>query len=318
MQSHAPAVLPKSLLGNQLLTEIIDSHYLQGQPLGRVCERFSLQLGTVVDSLHRVGRYCEPVMEHLKGEYREASVRQADETGWRTDGHNGYCWLFCTEKLSLYLYGRRRSAAVVKEVLGEQKLSGTLVVDRYAGYNQAPCQLQYCYAHLLREIEELQEEFAKEKEVQVFTSRLISLLSEAMHLHAMDLTDEQYYSRAREIKQKMEAVAEEGARHLAVRRWQDFLVEQRERLYWWVEDRQVPADNNRAERELRPTVIARKVSFGSQSEAGAHTREVLTSLMQTLRKRVADPRRKLREVLDRLAEDGRADVVRLLFGEDTS
>ena len=36
-----------------------------------------------------------------------------------------------------------------------------------------------------------------------------------------------------------------------------------------------PPDNNRPERELRPLVIARKISFGSQSAAGACTREVL-------------------------------------------
>lgn len=37
----------------------------------------------------------------------------------------------------------------------------------------------------------------------------------------------------------------------------------------------MPAENNLAERELRPLVIARKVSFGSQSDAGARTREIL-------------------------------------------
>ena len=139
-----------------------------------------------------------------------------------------------------------------------------------------------------------------------------------MHLRGRSLSDEQYYRRATEIKQQMQALAEEAARHLAVRRWQEFLVEQAERLYWWAEDRRVPAENNRAERELRPTVIARKVSFGSQSEAGAHTREVLMSVMQTLRKRVEEPRRKIREVLDRLAADGQSSVVKLLFGADTS
>ena len=65
-------------------------------------------------------------------------------------------------------------------------------------------------------------------------------------------------------------------------------------------------------------MIARKVSFGSQSEAGARTRAVLMSLMQTLRKRVEEPRRKLREVLDRIAEDQSSPVVKLLFGADTS
>jgi hypothetical protein len=44
----------------------------------------------------------------------------------------------------------------------------------------------------------------------------------------------------------------------------------------------VPAHNNRAERELRPPVIARKTSLGSQSDAGAKTREIIMTLVHTL------------------------------------
>ena len=75
----------------------------------------------------------------------------------------------------------------------------------------------------------------------------------------------------------------------------------------------MPADNNRAERELRPTVIARKVSFGSQSEAGAKTREVMMSVMQTLKKRVKDPIQEFKRALDELALDAELDVAKTLF-----
>lgn len=51
-----------------------------------------------------------------------------------------------------------------------------------------------------------------------------------------------------------------------VRTIQDLFVERAEQPYQWASDRRVPADNNRAKRELRPTVIAQKASFGSQSE----------------------------------------------------
>jgi len=80
----------------------------------------------------------------------------------------------------------------------------------------------------------------------------------------------------------------------------------------------VPADNNRAERELRPLVIARKVSFGSQSEAGAHTREVLMSVLHTLRKRTDDVTAAFQRTLDRLAEDPTLNLYKLLFRSDSS
>ncbi len=87
-------------------------------------------------------------------------------------------------------------------------------------------------------------------------------------------------------------------------------------LYRWVENRSVPCENNRAERELRPTVIARKVSHGSQAEEGAKTREVLMSVMQTLKKRVADPRQKFKAVLDELALKVEGTISELLFHVD--
>ena len=83
-------------------------------------------------------------------------------------------------------------------------------------------------------------------------------------------------------------------------------------------DPRIPAENNRAERELRPLVIARKVSFGSQSDAGAATRETLMSVLVTLQKRNPDPLTTLTATLDALVADPNADVYRLLFGSDTS
>ena len=55
-----------------------------------------------------------------------------------------------------------------------------------------------------------------------------------------------------------------------------------------MKDRNVPADNNLAERELRSVVIARKVSFGSQSINGAKTRGILMTVLLTAQKRLKD------------------------------
>lgn len=317
VEATAPGVLPRSLFGNQLTAHILTSHYLQGEPLGRVAERLGLQVGSMSEMAHRVGRLFSGVVAHLSGEYRQAAVRHADETTWRTDGQSGYAWLFATDSLSLFLFRRTRSAQVAKEVLGTQPLSGVLVVDRYHGYNRAPCQLQYCYAHLLRDVEDLAKEFANDSEVQAFTASLAPLLAQAMHLRAAPITDGDYYRKAREIKAEIEAVIEAEARHAGVRKIQDLFHDQAARLYHWVESRAVPAENNRAERELRPTVIARKVSFGSQSEAGAKTREILMTLLCTLRKQMGQPQERFKGVLDELAHDPTQDAVKLLW-PDTS
>lgn len=312
----APGVLPKGLLSNQLLTEIVDSHYVHGIPLGRVCARWQLNYGTVIQALHRLGALFVPVMEELKMDYRQAVVRHADETTWRTDGHSGYCWLFASEQVSLHLYRKTRSARVVEEVLGTAPLAGYLVVDRYAGYKRVGCQVQYCYAHLLREMKDLQAAFADEKEVAAYAERMSELVASAMRLQSSRPADEEYYHEAQRIRREIAEACIAPSHHLAVKRWQDFFVEEADHLYQWVEDRRVPCENNRAERELRPTVIARKVSHGSQGEEGAKTREVLMSVMQTLKKRVADPRQRFKEVLDQIAVNVGGKVSELLFHAD--
>ena len=153
-------------------------------------------------------------------------------------------------------------------------------------------------------------------EVTGFTSTLIPLLAEAMHLRGRPLSETDYYEQAGTLKQQIVDLVEQPANHLGVRQMQELFRDNAHRLYRWVENRTVPADNNRAERELRPTVIARKVSFGSQSDAGAKTREVLMSVVHTLAKRLAHPEAHFKLVLDQLAADPTQNPVALLF--DTS
>ena len=316
VQARAPGVLPKSLYGNPLITQVVFLHYRQGIPMGRLCDQLGIGLGAVFEILHRMAALFRGVPPKLIEEYRQAAVRHADETGWRTDGRSGYAWLFASATVSLFLFRATRSAQVPKEVLGTQALGGVLVVDRYNAYNRSPCALQYCYAHLLRDVEDLAKEFPGEAEVTGFTSTLIPLLAEAMHWRGRPLADTEYSEQAGRLKQQIVDLVEQPAHHLGVRQMQELFRDNAHRLYHWVENRAVPADNNQAERQLRPTVIARKVSFGSQSDAGAKTREVLMSVVHTLVKRVSDPEAHFQSVLDKLAADPKQDAAALLL--DTS
>ncbi len=323
LQAKVSALLPKMLLSNELLSEVVESHYVHGIPLGTVTERLKVNYSTIIASLHRLGKLFEPCLEQLMQAYRQAAVRHADETTWRVDGVHGYCWLFSSESLSLYLYRNTRAATVVKEVFGTTPLAGYLVVDRYQGYNRVPCKIQYCFAHLSRDLKDEAAKFEENKEVQAFIERMRQLLSEAMTLRGKQITDQQYYTEAATIKSEIFSLclpdplaAQYEERHPAIKRWSDFFIESAERLYHWVEDRKVPAENNRAERELRPTVIARKVSFGSQAEEGAKTRGVLLSLMQTLKKREASPRQKFKQMLDRISENPKLTATQLLFATE--
>jgi hypothetical protein len=207
---------------------------------------------------------------------------------------------------------------VPQEVFGKDPLPGTLVVDRYHAYNKAPCFLQYCYAHLLRDVEDMEKEFPDNPEVKNFVGTFASLLASAMNLRSLPITDAQFYEKAKEVKSQILEAVHHSAQHLAIRRIQEIFHENEPRLYRWADERQIPADNNLAERDLRPTVIARKVELRLQSEAGANTRSILMTVLHTLKKQNADPCSTLKTALDQLAKNPTLDPFALVFPTDTS
>jgi len=318
-QPPAPGVLPRSLYGNQLVATVATMHYLHGIPMGRIIEQIDIGLGPLIKIFHRLAKLFSNLPNRLIEPYRQSPVKHADETGWRNDGQSGYVWLFATDKLSLFLFRKTRSSSVPREVFGDKPLPGTLVVDRYNAYNKAPCALQYCYSHLLREVEDVEKEFPEVDEVKTFVAVLAPLLATAMRLRSLPITDAQFYKQAAEVKGQMIEAVHASAQHLAIRRIQEIFHDNADRMYRWAEDRQIPADNNLAERDLRPTVIARKVSFGSQSDAGVQTRGVLMTILHTLKKQTqTDAASAFKMVLDQLARDPSLDPYNLLFPNDTS
>jgi hypothetical protein len=308
--------LPQGLYGNQLIAQAAAMHYLHGIPMGRVCEHIGIEPGALVQVFHRLAGLFARVPEELIQHYRRAPAKHADETGWRTNGKNGYAWLFATETISLFQFTKTRSGEVAQAVLGRKRLPGVLVVDRYAGYNKSPCRIQYCYSHLLRETEGLEKEFPDSTEVKAFVSTLAPLLALAMNLRTQPITDAQFYAQAVSVKAKILDAVNRPARHFGIQRIQNIFRDNPKRMYLWARDRRVPAENNLAERDLRPTVIARKTSFGSQSDAGARTRSILMTVLHTLRKQGGDPTDRLKTALDRLVEDIAQDPLPLLLSRD--
>jgi transposase len=306
-------VFAKGLFGNRLLTHLAVEHYLHGVTLGRLSAYLGITQGGLWAALHQLARRLASVPPRLLLEYRRAPVKHADETGWRTDGRNGYAWLFCTPLISLFRFRQSRSASVAREVFGTKRLRGILVVDRYNGYNQTPCLIQYCYAHLLREVQDLGKEFPEASEVSRFVATFAPLLAEAMKLRAQELTTAEFSRRGLELKIEIKTLVHSPARHPAIQKIQNIFRERAVRLYHWAKSPAIPADNNRAERELRPLVIARKISFGSQSEQGALTREILMSVLHTMRKRTTDVFSTFQQALDKLAENKTRDPYKLLF-----
>lgn len=315
--AKAPGVLPNFLLSNELLTYIVTSHYLYGIPLGRIVKPLGLKIGTVIAALHRLAGLFEGVIPRLTEEYRQAKVKHADETGWRNDGHSGYAWVFCTTSVALFLCRGTRGSIVPKEVFGEGQVPGVLVVDRYRGYDCIKSKKQYCLEHLKRETEEVQKEFTDVEEVQRFCEPFLLLIKESIRLRRQPISDRAYYRRAGELKKEIMKMVEAEAQHAGIRYLQEIFQDNESSLYRWVEDRDVPADNNFAERTIRLLAIARKTSFGSQSDQGAKTRSILMTVLHTLDLRGAEVSATFKNALDAIAENPAIDIYDLLFRKET-
>jgi len=318
ISARAPGVFAKCLYSNQLLAYVAVQHYIYGNTLGQIEKQTGIGYSSLVDAMHQLSKRLKDVPNALITAYRASEVKHADETGWRTDGNNGYAWLFCTPKISIFRVRKTRSASVPKEVFGEKPVPGVLVVDRYNGYNKLPVEIQYCYAHLLRTVKDLEKDFPENAEIKSFAEALAPQLANAISLRTLDITDKQFKRQATKIKNKIINITNRQAKHPAIQKIQDIFREKADRLYHWADDRNIPADNNLAERELRPLVIARKISFGSQSDAGAKTREIIMTVLHTLKKRVPDVTIVFKSALDKLAEDSDIDPYKTVFSFDSS
>ena len=92
-----------------------------------------VSVGGIVQVIHRAAQQAQVAVAEVLERIRASPVVQADETGWRQDGANGYVWTFSTPT-ERYFLRRGRHKEVVDEVLDES-FGGVLVSDFYAAYN---------------------------------------------------------------------------------------------------------------------------------------------------------------------------------------
>jgi len=250
---------------------------------------FEVSLGELVELLHRISEYAQPLLTNLKAEIRASPAVQADETGWREDGLNGYIWSVSTPTIRYYEYHHSRGREVVKQLIGEE-YEGVLGSDFYAAYNIHHGLHQRCWVHFLRDVHELKDEFPQDEELRCWAKDVKALYEQAVAWVAQEpdpgLSPRQQH-RVRVVHQHAfeqrlwqlcQSTAHTAApQHTLCERVERFLPE----LFVFVAIPGVPAHNNLAERSVRPLVVARKISGGTRSPRGSQTRMDLASLFGT-------------------------------------
>ena len=240
-----------------------------------------LSLGAIVAATQRVAQKAQLVMTDIVERIRGSPVVHADETGWREDGQNGYVWTFSTPT-ERYFLRRGRGKAVVDEVLSEE-FSGVLVSDFYAAYHHYDGPKQRCWAHLLRDIHDLRVLYADDLQLAQWAEAVHQLYQQAK---AFTHPGEQQRRIAQlTLERRLLAFCQpylddpSAVQARLCRRINNHIKE----LFAFVAHPEVPADNNAAERSLRPVVISRKISGGTRSTQGTETKMTLASIFSTWR-----------------------------------
>ena len=255
----------------------------------------SLSLGAIVQVIHQTAQKSQPAVAQVREFIRASPVVHADETGWRQDGVNGYVWTFSTPT-ERYFLRRGRNKEEEDEVLGES-FGRVMVSDFYAAYHHHPGPKQRCWAHLLRDIHDLKARYPKDSRLLRWAAAVHKIYAAAKSFSHPDAgqrrrtqlgLDRKLLARCRPFLDDPAAVQSKLCRRI-----EKFIKSLPRTRFWelfvFVAEPAVPADNNAAERSLRPLVISRKISGGTRSQAGTDSKLTLASLFGTWRARGLNP-----------------------------
>jgi transposase len=282
------------VLGPQALALSVELKARLGVPYAKIvrifmlCFQFSVSAGALARAAQRIAERAEPTYAALVEYLRASQVVHADETGWylANGSKKAWLWVFTTpEGVTLYAIRQSRGGDVPRAILGES-FEGTLVVDGWAVYTTLGCPLAQCIAHLLRRC-------AEELEVQrgdaaLFPQEVKGLLLSALLLRrardtmADRVLDERVWNDAVEnTEKKLAELLGPEQTDANNKRLRKHLLNHQDEILVFLRDPAVAPTNNLGEREIRPAVLARKVSAGNRTSAGAHAYEILASLTRT-------------------------------------
>jgi transposase len=288
-----PGLEPERVFGpgvEALLGYLHERHHLGYERLVEVCRAlFGLALseGAVANALGRLAERARPTYEAIGAEVRASPVIGSDETSARVDGRNWWQWVFQTPSASYHAIAPSRGADVIEAFLAgaEPEVWGSDLWAPQVG--TAAGAHQVCLSHQLRDLTYAAE--ADGPTEARWARDLRHVFGRALRLHhERDRVSPATFARRRVlIEQATDRLVfgpplppESQARRLQKRYQQH-----RDSLYVFLERDDVEPTNNGSERDLRNSVIHRKVTGGHRSARGAEASAILTSILTTARKR---------------------------------
>jgi transposase len=277
-------------LGPNALALAADLNKAKGLSMRKTCailrDCFNLRLspGGLSHALDRLAAKVKSQYDAIAKELRQASVVHSDETSWWVGGPGWWLWVFTTERSTLYLVDQSRGRGVVTQLLGLD-FAGVLVSDCLAVYDDATALQQKCYAHHHKAIR--QAKALHPHQGEGFLNELAAMLRAAVVLKEQkaELDAQTFSGLCQALQRKAAQLLDTPRREPTEEAVRKRLDKQRDHLFTFLDHDGVDATNNLAERQLRPAVVARKISCGNKTSKGATTWQILASLAATCAQR---------------------------------
>lgn len=265
-----------------LLLYLHHGHHVGFERLARMAQElfgFTISEGAIANAFRRMGAGLDQARAAIKEKLRAARIIASDETTTRIDGVTHWHWVFLSDHGVLHEIARSRAREVAETVLGGHRPE-VWISDRYAGQQELAGTHQVCLAHVLRDVQ-----YAIDCGDTVVAPNIRDLLRWALRIgqRRPTLKDSTLATYAAQAERRLDALVAVPAAHPAGRDLQCQVKTWRSKFFVFLTDRDVPPTNNGSEREIRPSVVFRKVTGGFRSEWGARVHAGYRSITGTAR-----------------------------------
>ena len=260
-------------------------------PYGRIenffKEVFGLQIsqGSFVNWVSEAKKNAAPAIDKIKECIMKSAVVGFDESGLYCNKRLDWTWIAQTVYFTLLFHGNGRSHKELESRFGSSLERMTAVTDRHSAYFALNfLNHQVCVAHLLRELQYLNE-LDKEQE---WSKKMEALFQEAIHERNENpqvIFDKQPWLL------RLDALLTENLEHMKEQFGQlkKGLIKCRDYIFNFLENPAIPPDNNASERGIRKVKIKMKNSGTFRSDAGADAFLDLLSIVETTKKHNNSP-----------------------------
>jgi transposase len=274
----------------QALSILLNKHY--GIPLRGTCKilkqgfGLSLTAGGLSQLLQRAAQKLQGQYDQLIERIRSSDAVHVDETSWYVGGPGHWLWVFATPHSTVYRIASSRGHPVAAKVLGSD-FAGVLVTDCAPMYRRFSNPQHKCIAHHLQALQRQRQQ--PKMDDPRYLDAWERLWKDVIELaHARDaVAAEEFAARQAQLAAAADKLLARVPQQLGDRKFHSRMTNARKHLFGCLTHRVDPT-NNRAERALRPAVIARKLSCGNKTERGAATAEILMSLAATAHQQARD------------------------------